>query len=481
MPVTILPIANGFYTSPSLPISAQECTNYYPNINEVASLNQETLFGTPGLSLMVTSGTISQNNRGSIEMNGFPYFVNGTVLYRMDQVIVGDVYSYTLFAIGTVSGTARVSMATNGNQLMILVPGGNGYIYNWVTSAFGQITDVDFTANGAPQMVAFVDSYFVCTTDTKKFICSAPNDGTNWNALDFGTAESNPDDTIAPIVFKNQLFIAGGYTIEAFQDIGGTDFPFQRSGLFLQKGVYAKYSLINIQDSFVFVGGGQNESPAIWSLAGNSTQKISTIPIDSILQNLTKTELSNIFAWTYAQNGAYFVGFSLPKTTLVYEMASKRWHERKSFVDGAITSFRVSSMVQAYNKVICGDSVDGRIGNLDPNVYTEYSVNITRTVTTQPFQNNMNVLFVPRIEITVESGMGNINVVDPMITMERSRDGKTWSDPRARSMGKMGDYNHRCVWRRNGSVNRFEMFRFTVTDPVKPIIIQMTAEMLAGI
>lgn len=481
MPVTILPIANGFYTSPSLPISAQECTNFYPNINEVASLNQENLFGTPGLSLMATSGSVQNNNRGSLEMNGFPYFVNGTTLYRMNEVIVGDVYSYTLTTIGTVSGTSRVSMATNGNQLMILVPGGNGYIYNWVTSTFGLITDTDFTANGNPQMVAFVDSYFVCTTDTKKFICSAPNDGTNWNALDYGTAESNPDDTVAPIVFKNQLFIAGGYTVEAFQDIGGTDFPFQRSGLFLQKGVYAKFSLINIQDSFVFVGGGYNESPAIWALAGNSTQKISTIPIDAMLQDLSKTELSNIYSWTYAQNGAYFVGFVLPTTTLVYDMGTKRWHERKSYVDGQTTSFRVASMVQAYNKIICGDSVDGRIGNLDHKTFTEYGVNIIRRVTTQPFQNNMNVLFVPRIEITVESGMGNIDVVEPMITMERSKDGKTWSDPRARSMGKMGDYNHRCVWRRNGSVNRFEIFRFTITDPVKPIIIQMTADMLAGI
>ena len=50
MPKVILPIANGYYESDSLPISAQECTNLYPNIAQAPALNQETLFGTPGLT-----------------------------------------------------------------------------------------------------------------------------------------------------------------------------------------------------------------------------------------------------------------------------------------------------------------------------------------------------------------------------------------------------------------------------------------------
>ena len=48
MAITQLPIANGFYVSDSLPISAQECTNFYPNIVQAPALNQETLIGTAG-------------------------------------------------------------------------------------------------------------------------------------------------------------------------------------------------------------------------------------------------------------------------------------------------------------------------------------------------------------------------------------------------------------------------------------------------
>ena len=264
MPVTQLPIANGFYVSDSLPIAAQECTNWYPNIAQGQALSPETLFGTPGLVELASSGTLDNENRGAHEMAGKPYFVNGTRLYRLDESGTADNPIYDLVFINDIDGTGRVSIADNGTQLMVLVPGGNGYIYNHVTDAFAQITDTDFTANGNPQHVVFVDGYFCVTTDTKKFIVSALNDGLSYNALDFGTAESDPDDIVAPIVFRNQLFIAGGQTIESFQNIGGADFPFQRTGLYLSKGVKAPFSLVNSQNTFMFVGGGENEGPAIW-------------------------------------------------------------------------------------------------------------------------------------------------------------------------------------------------------------------------
>lgn len=476
-----LPITNGFYVSPSLPLSAQECLNWYPNISEAPTLSPENLFGTPGLVELCNSGTIMNQNRGMHEMAGVAYCVNGEVLYKIVETIVLGVATYTLEALGAITGTVMVSMADNGTQLMVLVPGGDGYIYNHSTDTYAQITDVDFDANGNPQFVVFVDGYFVCTTDTKKFICSAVNDGLSWNALDYGTAESDPDVTVAPIVFKNQLFIAGSQTIEAFQNVGGTDFPFQRTGLFLQKGVYSPYSLVSAQDTFVWVGGGENEGPSIWVLSGNDTAKISTTPIDNLLQNLTLDQLQEIYAWAYSQNGAYFIGFTLPTTTLVFDLASKRWHERRSILEGELSRFRVTSMCKAYNKILCGDFIDGRIGTLDPLTFTEYEGTIFRRVSSQPFQNSMRSIFVSSVELTVESGVGNDDVEDPVIMMERSADGKTWSDGRTRSIGKIGEYRRRAIWRRCGRVSRFEIFRFTLTDAVKPVIIQLDAEIVGGL
>jgi len=470
MPKVTLPIANGYYQSDSLPISAQECINLYPNIAQAPALNQETLFGTPGL-VQVASASDIDTCRGAHEMNGVPYFVIGGHLYSMAS-------DYTLTQIDVIAGTGRVSMADNGTQLLVLVPGGNGYIYNHSTDTFAQITDADFTANGNPQQVVFIDGYFCLTTDSKKFIVSALNDGLSYNALDFGTAESDPDEIVAPIVFKNQLFIGGSQTIEAFQNIGGADFPFQRTGLFLSKGISSPFSIQSIQDTFVFVGAGANESPAIWALSGNSVAKISTTAIDKELSALTENQVADIYSWAYAEKGAYFVGFALPGTTLVYDTISKRWHERKSYVDGSLGAYRVNALVRAYNQLWAGDLVDGRIGRLSQEVYTEYGTEIRRSIVTQPFQNNMESFVLPELELTVESGVGNSDAMDPKVGLERSTDGKLWSDARYRSIGKTGEYNRRVIWNRNGRASRFELFRFSMSEPVKPVFIQMTADIV---
>ena len=53
-----------------------------------------------------------------------------------------------------------------------------------------------------------MDGYFVFTTDAKKFILSAINDGTDYNAIDYGTAESSPDATVTPVVFKTSCSLS---------------------------------------------------------------------------------------------------------------------------------------------------------------------------------------------------------------------------------------------------------------------------------
>ena len=167
MALTQLPIGNGFYKSDSLPISAQECVNLYP------SSPDRQYFGTPGTVQVATNGPLgSDATRGAHRMNDKAYFVSGSDLCRLNS-------DETLDVLGTISGTGRVSMADNGTQLFILVPGGNGYIFT-EPSTLTQITDPDFTANGNPQYVVFVDGYFVCTTDAKKFIISSLNDGLAW-------------------------------------------------------------------------------------------------------------------------------------------------------------------------------------------------------------------------------------------------------------------------------------------------------------
>ena len=98
-----LDIFSGFYESESQPFNAQRCINMVPIVPQAKSLNERALFGSEGI---VEKEELTGINRGSILANGIAYFVNGTSLYSVDSNYLG-------VNLGTVAGTARVSMATN--------------------------------------------------------------------------------------------------------------------------------------------------------------------------------------------------------------------------------------------------------------------------------------------------------------------------------------------------------------------------------
>lgn len=482
-----LPIAGGAYKSESLPISNQQCVNWYPNMPQTqGALSNGTLLGSPGIANLKSTGISSQVNRGSHVKSGIPYFVNGNAIYRLDRVVANDgTENFNIVSLGDIEGTGRVSMSDNGTQLMVLVPGGKGYIINEdALPVYQEITDGDFDANGNPQHVVFINSFFIVTTDTKKFIRSAANDGLSWNALDSGTAEADPDPIVAPIVFKNQLFLAGSETFEVFEGVAAGGLGFQRiNGFIINKGLFSPFSLIGVSDTFMFIGGGVNESPAVWAFSGSTVQKISTTAIDSELQNFTNEEIEVAFSYSYAQNGASFIGFNVGNSTFEFNTVSGLWNERMSQIITTKgvpvnTRWRANSMVTAYNRVLVGDSQDGRIGVVDPETYTEYGTEIIRTVTTQPFADQGNVLTVSSIELTVESGVGDFSTIDPVVRMSVSKDAKTFNNEISRSMGELGKYNQRCIWRKGvGRVSRFAVFKFVMSDPVKPVIIKLEAQM----
>jgi len=488
MPVLTIPISNGFYVSDSLHISNQECVNWYVNIPQVeGALSPGTLFGGAGLSEILTTGPVKQANRGAHVKDGKPYFLNGETLVRIDNSFDGEgVESFTAVALGTIPGEDRVSMADNGKQLMVLVPGGKGYIIDETAGTpFLEITDADFNANGAPQLVVFIDSFFVCNTDSKKFIKSAANDGNDWNALDFGSAESDPDKISSLHVFNNKLYIAGSETIEEHQNLGLGGFPFQRTGFFLDKGVFAPFSMISSNNSFMWIGGGENESPAIWSLTGNSAKKVSTTAIDAALQDFTQAEIESAFAYSYAQNGAYFVGFSLPTRTFEYNTITGKWNERKSQIINSkglteTIRWRVNSIVTSYNRVLCGDSQDGRIGSVEVDTYTEYEKEIIRTISIQPLSDLGNSISVSMLEATFESGVGDLSVPNPQIRLETAKDGRSFNQELSRDLGGIGEFNKRQIWYRLGRFPRMAVFKFIMSDPVKPVFIKLEAKVRTG-
>jgi hypothetical protein len=479
-----IPLLNGFYESDSLPLSNQRLVNWRVNIPQTTgAFSQASLFGTEGLTQALTTGLVQSINRNSHVKSDLPYFVNGENVYRVELTVTDGVETFNYFNLGSIAGDSRVSMADNGKQLMIVAEGRGWIIDETSGTPFVEITAPGFTANGVPQQVKFVDSYFLVTTDTKKFIRSDSNDGLVWNALNSYTAEADPDPIVAPIIFKNQAFIAGTETIEAYQNAAGI---FQRiSGMIINKGVFAPFGIVLTSDSFMFIGGGVNESPAIWASAGSSVQKVSTTAIDNKLSSFSSEEIEAAFTYSYSVKGAYIVGFTFPRITFEYNTITQKWNERQSRVTsakGVISNdrWRANSLVTAFNKVLVGDAQDGRIGVLDANVYDEYGAEILRGMSTVHIQDNNKSFSIPNIEATMESGVGTTDL-DPILRLSTSKNGKTFNNERFRNFGKIGEYETREIWRRNGRFPRMAVLKLEMSDKVKPSLLRLTAKIKQGL
>jgi hypothetical protein len=483
MPRVALPIPLGFYQSESLPLSSQRCINWIPTVPEGEALNNRALIQPSGIVEFANTGL--GVCRGGWEMKGVPYFVLGNSLVSVSAS--GAVTNY-----GTISGSVRVSMASNnpvaaGSSLVIVVPGGDAYVFNEGDSSLTQITDPDYQTSDT---VSFYRGFFVfTTTDGKQLFVSNLNAPLTFDALDTGTAEGNPDRIITQIVDHDEISIIGSETTEVFRNVGGADFPLQIiPGAFTQKGAHTKYGVVKFDNTYMFIGGGENELTAIWRQSSSSSAvKVSTDAIDNAIQKFTKDEIANAFTMTFSKKGQFFAIFSfnssrIPGKTFVYNGTASSlagfsvWFEFQTGMTDA--PWRVNSIVKAYGKLLCGDSIDGRIGELVDNVYTEYDSAVKRQGALKPMTQDGMKIFAGELEADFEAGVGLTTGQgsNPFVMMDFSDDGgRTFSNQFKRAIGKIGEYGHETVWNRQGRFPNARIIRFTVTDPVKASLIRIAA------
>lgn len=480
-----IPFAQGFYVSESLPISQQRCINLYPSPVETNAEAKVALFGIPGLLEKATAGT-DETNRGAHVLSDVPYFINEDNLYRLDRSF--DAFGVASFIAVRVNdavlitGQGSVATADNGTQMCIVDPTSSAKFNAWIYvegGALTQISDVDF--DGPVSSVVFVDGFFLFTKkDGNTFFISALRDGLNYNALDFATAETDPDPIKAAFVLRNQVFIFGSQTVEPFQNIGGTGFPFQRiNGGALQKGILAPLSITELQGNMVWVGSSVNEGPAIWISSGGQPKRISTRAIENQLRTFTDEQIQDSVVVKYSQSGSYFVAWSFTdQTTFVYDFSSQLWAERSSRIDITDRIWRPASIVDAYGELFVGDRFSNKIGIIDKEVFTEYTEDIIGIFTTPPIDNDGQPFFMDSIELFVESGtaLTTGQGSDPEIRMTFTDDGgRTFSNSTSRKAGKIGENDTRVIWNRLGRVSRQRAFEFKMSDPVKRVIIKAEA------
>lgn len=508
-----IPFLGPTYAGRSVNFDSSRCVNFFIETGSEMSKAPAMLVGTPGTASFASTsyGSI----RGMHGFNGGIYFV---VANQLRYVSSTGVVSASLGAVPTLTG--RVDMADNGVQALgvggnqlIIVDGTNGYIFNISTSTFTQITDPSFPAN--PTKVTYIDGYFIVTNDTMTYHCSKLYDGLTWPALAFASVIASPDAIQTPINLHQQLILIKSTTTELWYD-AGTDTsigsPFVRQqGAVYDFGTPAKWSVSRGDNSIFFLATQRTSNGysfvGVAELSGYQPQIISTPSVTYFISQ--STTLDNCFGYCYAEEGSTFYVVTNPDDnwTLVYNATTKLWHEWSTYSGNPYQVNRHfgNAYASINGKHYIGSYIDPTIYHLSNNYYTDDGLPIV-SFRTAPHLNDKNVLeniFITKLIIDAETGVGDtsytvendptayygdgtwfgdgtingggiINTTtygsDPHATLSWSNDyGHTWSSEYPASLGRIGEYKRRLIWRRVG-YGKDKVFRLTVGAPVKKIL-----------
>ena len=448
------------YQQRSLPFDAQRTINFWPVFDDEGK-EVSALYGTPGLSLFASAGT--QGHRQSFtSSNDRCFFVAGSSVYEVLSNGTTENRGTLLTSFG------NISMDENNTQLGIC-DGTNLYTLTYSDNTFAQVTDTDLPSNVG--FLTAIDNYFVVVEkDTQRFYISALNDGDSWAALDFASAESNPDRLIAAKNALGQLWLFGKNTTEIWTNTGASNFPFRRiSGAIMQVGIVAPHSVQDIDNSVYWLGRDKRGSGIIYRANGFVPEPISAEPINILLKKATGIE--NITSWTYQEDGHTFyalTGGGL-ETTIVYDVSTGEFHERSFNNNGILEPHLGQCVTFAFDKQLVGDRRNGNIYEMSLEYYDDNGEEIVSERIFTHLSDMDKRMRYNGLEIGLETGVGNLNGEgqDPLISMQLSKDGaRTWSNWFTQRLGKTGEYLTKVSFRRLGIAEQMT-FKIRISAPVK--------------
>ena len=421
-------------------------------LREVEGLGEDSQVVLDSVDGLVQYLDLGADCRGNYATDTRWFVVAGQTLYELTS---GSAVSRGTLA----TSSGHVSMK-HGRDQLVIVDGANGYVLTLATNLFAQITDVDFRGSN---WVEELDGYFIFVDPyTDQFYLTSIDDASTLDALDFSSADTQPDDIVTHRVLKRELLLLGTRSIEVWIDSGDSDFPFVRyNSTPIDVGIVGGRAAVNAGDTLFFVGQTRTGNGTVYVMQGHQPVRVSTKAVEEALQ--TSTDLSHCSMWTYQRDSAEYVGINAPgmSTTWVFDVATKQWHERAELLNGQWEPRRDDEIVlfDGEHYAIAGQ----KVYRLDPDVYTIGSDALVRERTwphlLSPSSEPINYRSLEIACTTGSSTAGNI-------TLEVSNNGGyTFGPPLSRSLGALGDWMRRVRWHFLGSA-RDRVFRLRCSDAV---------------
>jgi hypothetical protein len=461
------------------------------------------------ITALGNSSVLSQ----TIAAGGTGYAVNDTVTvlggvfgttpatFTVSTVASGVVTGLTLTNAGSYTSQPSNDVSTSssgagtGLKLTLTFGTGSGTTGTYPISASQTVTSrtmyaLNFTVlpttDGAFEggnTVDIVDNYFVYNRPSSQQWAATNPLSPITPALSFSSKDGSPDDLVSIIVDHREVYCLGENSSEVWVDVGTFPFPFQRiPGTSTQHGIAAKFSMSRLGNSFAYVSRNNRGEAQVMMMNGYVPTRISTHAVE---QTLLNKNIDNAIAWTYQQEGheCYVITFPNLDLTWVYDVSTGMWH-KWLWIDNTNTYHRHRGNCSALfqGKVYVGDYENGIIYLLDPSNFTDNGQEIRRLRRAPHLVTDLQRQYLDELQIQFQPGVGN--QVDPGQTPQAmlrwSNDGgSTWSNEHWTSIGAVGLYKNRAIWRRLGW-SRDRVFEVVVTDPINAVIISSNLKASVG-
>lgn len=408
-----------------------------------------------GMAGIRSFSTITKSpQRAAIAVGGVLYSVAGNGFYSVNSAGVET-------SIGTVTATGSVDIAKNSTQIAILV---EPDLWVYEAGVLTQVSDTDFTTRGAKKM-AVLDNFggFIEPSSGRFFICDLAN-FTVYDALDFATAEAQPDNLLSIESNQRQFVLFGEDTIELWDNVGGSGFPFARvANGYVECGVCGKDATTQADNTVFWL----DHDRIARRLEGITPRRISTDGCEQQWQDYATVADCKVSSYVY--DGHTFVVYRFPTAgaTWVYDINTGEWHERQSY---GYDHWRAAWVVKCYDKVLVGDTQTGNIGEMDANTFSEWGNALYREATTGVVLGESKWGYFDRLELDME--VGRAIGSDPSVMLDISNDGgMTFTAKQSRSLGAAGEFKKLVHWDRLGRAKRNQRaFRWRCTDDAPFVI-----------
>jgi hypothetical protein len=443
---------------------------------------------TLGLSQTIASSQMYTSSAGAVitaSMSGTTMTVTAVssgTLYVGQTIQGAGITTQTIItALGTGSGGTGTYTINNSQT----VASETMYALNWTVLPS---SDGAFTGG---ETCDIVDNYFVYNRPASQQFGASGVLSPISGSTSFSSKDGSPDNLVALIVDHREVYLMGENSSEVWTDVGGNPFPFSRiPGTSTQHGIAAKFSLARFGDSFCYVSRNNRGQSQIMQMKGYVPTRISNHAVEN---SITNQYVDDAIAWTYQLEGheVYVVSFPTLELTWAYDLASGMWHKwLYTNTNGTYTRHRGNCCAVFQGMVLLGDYQNGSIYELDKNNYTDNGQNTRRLRRAPHLVSDLQRQYFDELQIQFQPGVGltgittplNNEVVgaDPQAMLRWSNDGgSTWSSEHWTSIGLIGKYKNRAIWRRLGQA-RDRVFEVVVSDPINAVIISANLKATAG-